>query len=152
MILVTGTEASTREVYAKLLEWAGNGSISQAALQASYKRILALKAGFDRSSGVSLVVGQSRVLARADPATWRGPLMRRSVLPLFLFAFVAVAGACAAGGGSGLTGKVWQLTAITEKAPAFQGSRPRPTNELHHRIYLGRHVRCQGRLQPGVGR
>ena len=46
MILVTGTEASSREIYAKLIEWSANGSISKAALEASYERILALKAGF----------------------------------------------------------------------------------------------------------
>lgn len=46
MILVTGTEASTRDVYSKLIEWSVNGSISKAALAASYERILALKAGF----------------------------------------------------------------------------------------------------------
>jgi len=43
MILVTGSEASTRAVYAKLIEWSANGSISKAALEASYARILALK-------------------------------------------------------------------------------------------------------------
>jgi len=46
MILVTGTEASSRDIYAKLIEWSANGSISQATLEASYERILALKAGF----------------------------------------------------------------------------------------------------------
>lgn len=45
MILVTGTEASSREVYSKLITWSANGSISKALLQASYDRILALKAG-----------------------------------------------------------------------------------------------------------
>ena len=45
MILVTGSEASTRDIYAKLIEWSANGSISKAALEASYARILALKAG-----------------------------------------------------------------------------------------------------------
>jgi heat shock protein HslJ len=30
----------------------------------------------------------------------------------------------ACGGGGGLTGKTWQLTAITEKVPAFQGVVP----------------------------
>ncbi len=45
MILMTGSEASTRGVYAELMTWAANGSISKALLQASYDRILALKAG-----------------------------------------------------------------------------------------------------------
>ena len=34
------------------------------------------------------------------------------------------AASAAASGGSGLTGKVWQLTAITTKTPAFQGVVP----------------------------
>ncbi|MFL5682980.1 MAG: glycoside hydrolase family 3 N-terminal domain-containing protein [Chloroflexota bacterium] len=46
MILVTDSEASTRLVYSKLMTWSANGSISRALLQASYQRILALKAGF----------------------------------------------------------------------------------------------------------
>ncbi|MFL5643337.1 MAG: glycoside hydrolase family 3 N-terminal domain-containing protein [Chloroflexota bacterium] len=45
MILVTDSEASTRLVYSKLMTWSANGSISRALLQASYQRILALKAG-----------------------------------------------------------------------------------------------------------
>jgi len=45
MILVTNTEASTREIYSKLMTWSANGSISMARLKASYQRILALKAG-----------------------------------------------------------------------------------------------------------
>ena len=45
MIVLTGTEASTRAIYAKLIEWSANGSISMAGLEASYARILALKAG-----------------------------------------------------------------------------------------------------------
>jgi beta-N-acetylhexosaminidase len=44
MILVSGSEASTRTVYTKLITWSANGSISMAALRASYDRILALKA------------------------------------------------------------------------------------------------------------
>jgi beta-N-acetylhexosaminidase len=45
MILTTGTEASTRRVYATLLLKAQEGAIPRAALLASYSRILALKAG-----------------------------------------------------------------------------------------------------------
>jgi beta-N-acetylhexosaminidase len=45
MILTTGSEASSREVYAALLDEARNGSISTATLRASYARILALKVG-----------------------------------------------------------------------------------------------------------
>ena len=46
-------------------------------------------------------------------------------LSFFLLAVSAalLLGACAAAG-SGLTGKTWQLTAITEKVPAFQGVVP----------------------------
>jgi beta-N-acetylhexosaminidase len=43
MILVTGSEASTKATYASLLLDAENGSISSATLQTSYNRILALK-------------------------------------------------------------------------------------------------------------
>ena len=45
MILVTGSEPATRSVYAALLRSATAGSIPVATLQASYDRILALKAG-----------------------------------------------------------------------------------------------------------
>jgi len=45
MILVTGSEASSSDVYSKLITWTANGSISQAGLRASYQRILALKTG-----------------------------------------------------------------------------------------------------------
>jgi beta-glucosidase-like glycosyl hydrolase len=44
MILVTGSEASTRARYAMLLDNATNGAISTAALRASYDRVLVLKA------------------------------------------------------------------------------------------------------------
>ena len=43
MILVTGSEASTRDEYAWLLAAATSGAIPRATLQASYDRILALK-------------------------------------------------------------------------------------------------------------
>lgn len=45
MILVTGSEDSTRAVYATLLAAADDGAIPAATLRASYARILALKAG-----------------------------------------------------------------------------------------------------------
>ncbi len=54
--------------------------------------------------------------------------MRRIVLPVFLFAFVAITAACgssaSSGSTSGLTGKLWKLSAITQVAPAFQGVIP----------------------------
>lgn len=45
MILVTGSEASTRYIYTKLMAYGASGWISRTALQASYTRILAMKAG-----------------------------------------------------------------------------------------------------------
>ena len=45
MILITGSEATSRGVYATLLADAQNGTIATATLRASYARILALKAG-----------------------------------------------------------------------------------------------------------
>ena len=45
MILLTGSEASTRGVFASLLTRVANGSLSRATLQASYARIVAMKAG-----------------------------------------------------------------------------------------------------------
>ena len=50
--------------------------------------------------------------------------MRRIVLSALLLALAATTAACSQSGSSGLTGKVWQLTAITEKVPAFQGVVP----------------------------
>jgi heat shock protein HslJ len=52
--------------------------------------------------------------------------MRRIIFSALLLALAATTAACAAasGGTSGLTGKVWHLTAITEKVPAFQGVVP----------------------------
>jgi hypothetical protein len=44
MILLTGSEASTRSVYATLLSNAQNGAIARTALLNSYSRIVALKA------------------------------------------------------------------------------------------------------------
>jgi len=45
MLLVTGSEGSTRSVYSSLLSAATAGSISRTTLVASYNRILVLKAG-----------------------------------------------------------------------------------------------------------
>jgi beta-N-acetylhexosaminidase len=44
MLMITGTEASTAAVYDALLQRARSGAIDRAALDASYERILALKA------------------------------------------------------------------------------------------------------------
>jgi beta-N-acetylhexosaminidase len=46
MILMTGSEKTSRNLYATLLGDARGGSIPRATLRASYDRILALKAGF----------------------------------------------------------------------------------------------------------
>jgi beta-N-acetylhexosaminidase len=46
MVLVSGSEASTRVVYATLLAAATAGTLSRASLESSYARILALKSGF----------------------------------------------------------------------------------------------------------
>jgi len=53
----------------------------------------------------------------------RGAARRVVVAAFALVALALVVGACSSGG-SGLTGKTWQLTAITEKVPAFQGVVP----------------------------
>lgn len=45
MLLLTGSEAATRTVYASLLSAATSGALSKTVLRASYARILALKAG-----------------------------------------------------------------------------------------------------------
>jgi beta-N-acetylhexosaminidase len=45
MILVTGSERSTRYIYSKLMAYATSGWISRTALASSYHRILALKDG-----------------------------------------------------------------------------------------------------------
>src|SRR4051794_38442574 len=57
--------------------------------------------------------------------------MRRFTTVAIVIACAAIVAACSnsaasasAGGAAGLTGKVWQLTAITEKVPAFQGVVP----------------------------
>jgi len=45
LILLTGSEAASREVYAALFQAASDGRIERASLDASYRRIAALKAG-----------------------------------------------------------------------------------------------------------
>lgn len=53
--------------------------------------------------------------------------MRRTILAVVsLIAVLVLAAGCSASGGgtSALTGKAWQLTAVTEKVPAFQGVVP----------------------------
>jgi heat shock protein HslJ len=62
--------------------------------------------------------------------------MRTRALFALVIGVTAIVGACSGGGaaspsasaassgGGGLTGKTWQLTAITEKVPAFQGVVP----------------------------
>jgi heat shock protein HslJ len=50
--------------------------------------------------------------------------MRRApIIAILIVAFATVLGACS-GSGNGLTGKTWQLTAVTEQVPAFQGVVP----------------------------
>jgi heat shock protein HslJ len=53
----------------------------------------------------------------------RGAARRVLVAAFALVVLALVVGACSSSG-SGLTGKTWQLTAITEKVPAFQGVVP----------------------------
>ncbi len=48
--------------------------------------------------------------------------MRKLTLVALAVAVTLIVGACSSG--SSLTGKTWQLTAITEKVPAFQGVVP----------------------------
>ena len=48
--------------------------------------------------------------------------MRKRVLFALVFGGAVLVAACS--GSSSLTGKTWQLTAITEKVPAFQGVVP----------------------------
>ncbi len=50
--------------------------------------------------------------------------MRKLVLIALTVAATIVLAACSGSGSSNLTGKTWQLTAITEKVPAFQGVVP----------------------------
>ena len=50
--------------------------------------------------------------------------MRRTILVIAALAIAAIVTACGASGGTKLTGTTWQLTALTEKTPAFQGVVP----------------------------
>ena len=50
--------------------------------------------------------------------------MRRFFSLAVVIAATTILAACSAGGAAALTGKDWQLTAITEKVPAFQGVVP----------------------------
>ena len=50
--------------------------------------------------------------------------MRKSIFFAFAVGASALLAACSSSEASGLTGKLWQLTAITEKVPAFQGAVP----------------------------
>src|SRR5436190_17888738 len=51
-------------------------------------------------------------------------LLRKSMFFAFAIGTSAILAACNSSGASGLTGRLWQLTAITEKVPAFQGVVP----------------------------
>ncbi len=50
--------------------------------------------------------------------------MRRLTLIALALGLATMLVACGGSGSSGLTGKTWHLTAITEKVPAFQGVIP----------------------------
>lgn len=58
-----------------------------------------------------------------DHAT-EGTPMRRSTLTALALVIVTTLIVAGCASGSGLTGKTWQLTAITEQVPAFQGVVP----------------------------
>lgn len=59
--------------------------------------------------------------------------MRRSATMALVAATLLVVAACSSGSASNLTGKLWQLTAITEKTPAFQGVVP-PADQSKYTI------------------
>ena len=70
--------------------------------------------------------------------------MRRFLSLAIVIAATTILAACSAGGATALTGKDWQLTAITEKVPAFQGVVPAADqsevhDHLRHRPHLPRH-------------
>jgi heat shock protein HslJ len=69
----------------------------------------------------TFVVTQQAGRHMAAPGTRH---FRKGLLVVALVALAVVAAACSSSAGSGLTGKTWQLTAITEKTPAFQGVVP----------------------------
>lgn len=59
--------------------------------------------------------------------------MRKTMLLALAMSAVALLAACSSSGASGLTGKGWQLTAFTEKVPAFQGVVP-PADQAKYAI------------------
>jgi heat shock protein HslJ len=68
----------------------------------------------------TFVVTQQAGRHMAAPGTRH---FRQGLLVVALVALAVVAAACSSTS-SGLTGRTWQLTAITEKTPAFQGVVP----------------------------
>ena len=50
--------------------------------------------------------------------------MRKAAFMALIVGATAILAACSPGAAPGLTDKEWQLTAITEKVPAFQGVVP----------------------------
>ena len=50
--------------------------------------------------------------------------MRKTMLLALAMSAVALLAACSSNNTSALTGRIWLLTAITEKVPAFQGVVP----------------------------
>ncbi len=59
--------------------------------------------------------------------------MRKSVFMALLIGATAILAACSPGAAPGLTDREWQLTAITEKVPAFQGIVP-PADQSKYTI------------------
>ena len=78
--------------------------------------------------------------------------MRRLTMFGLVLATAASIAACS-NSGSGLTGKTWQLTAITELVPAFQGVVP-AADQANYTIEFKTdgYVQRQGRLQHDLGR
>src|SRR6185436_16950684 len=56
--------------------------------------------------------------------TFGGTTLKRLILIAFALGLTATMLVACGGSSSGLTGKTWHLTAITEKVPAFQGVIP----------------------------
>ena len=81
----------------------------------------------------------ARLRAAPDPASVpqrgmpQGVPMRKTMLLALAMSSVALLAACSSSGASGLTGKGWQLTAFTEKVPAFQGVVP-PADQAKYAI------------------
>ncbi len=59
--------------------------------------------------------------------------MRKLTLIAFAIGATAILAACSSSDTSALTGKLWQLTAITEKVPAFQGVIP-PADQSKYQV------------------